>query len=107
MSTTGSLARWFRDELAPDLPPETAYSTLFERAEAIVPGADGLLMLPYFSGERTPINDPRARGVIVGLTLAHTRDTCSAQFRKVLRTEFAIISRHSGISGLMFVKWLL
>ena len=74
MSTTGSLARWFRDELAPDLPPETAYSTLFKRAEAIVSGADGLLMLPYFSGERTPINDPRARGVIVGLTLAHTRD---------------------------------
>ena len=74
MSTAGSLARWFRDELAPDLPPETAYSTLFKRAEAIVPGADGLLMLPHFSGERTPINDPRARGVIVGLTLAHTRD---------------------------------
>jgi hypothetical protein len=60
-STTGSLTRWFRDELAADLPPETAYNTLFERAEAIAPGAGGLLMLPYFSGERTPINDPRAR----------------------------------------------
>ena len=30
-------------------------------------------MLPYFAGERTPIMDPDARGVIAGLTLAHTR----------------------------------
>lgn len=73
MATTGSLTRWFRDELARDLPAESAYSTLFEQAAAITPGAGGLLMLPYFSGERTPINDPQARGVIVGLTLAHTR----------------------------------
>jgi len=36
-------------------------------------GANGLLMLPYFSGERTPIMDPQARGVIAGLTLSHTR----------------------------------
>jgi xylulokinase len=74
MSTTGSLTRWFRDELAKDLPADQAYATLFENAEAISPGAGGLLVLPYFSGERTPINDPLARGVIAGLTLAHTRD---------------------------------
>ena len=37
-------------------------------------GAGGLLVLPYFSGERTPINDPDARGIIAGLTLAHTRE---------------------------------
>lgn len=37
------------------------------------PGSEGLVVLPYFSGERTPINDPRARGVYFGLTLAHTR----------------------------------
>ena len=36
-------------------------------------GANGLVMLPYFAGERTPIMDPDARGVIAGLTLAHTR----------------------------------
>lgn len=83
MSTTGSLTRWFRDELAADLPSETAYNTLFKRAEAIAPGAGGLLMLPYFSGERTPINDPQARGVIAGLTLAHTRDHL---FRAVLES---------------------
>ncbi|MDI9548028.1 MAG: FGGY-family carbohydrate kinase [Chloroflexota bacterium] len=32
-----------------------------------------MVVVPYFSGERTPINDPRARGVYFGLTLAHTR----------------------------------
>ena len=73
MATTGSLTRWFRDELARDLSEETAYAALFSEAEAISPGAEGLLLLPYFSGERTPINDPRARGVFAGLTLAHNR----------------------------------
>lgn len=74
MATTGSLTRWFRDELARDLPEETAYDTLFAQAESIHPGADGLLLLPYFSGERTPINDTQARGVFAGLTLAHRRE---------------------------------
>ncbi len=73
MATTGALTRWFRDELAQDLPPDIAYQTLFDQAERIEPGANGLIMLPYFSGERTPINDPQARGVIAGLTLAHSR----------------------------------
>ena len=74
MATTGSLTRWFRDELARDLPEETAYATLFAQAESTPPGADGLLLLPYFSGERTPINDTQARGVFAGLTLAHRRE---------------------------------
>ena len=47
---------------------------MFAAAEAIAPGAGGLLMLPYFSGERTPINDADARGVIAGLSLSHTRE---------------------------------
>lgn len=74
MATTGSLTRWFRDQLARDLPDETAYVTLFAEVENIAPGAEGLLLLPYFSGERTPINDPLARGVFAGLTLAHRRE---------------------------------
>ena len=73
MATTGSLTRWFRDELAADLPEETAYQTLFDDAENIPSGANGLIVLPYFSGERTPINDPKARGIIAGLTLSHSR----------------------------------
>lgn len=74
MSTTGSLTKWIRDEFARELPAESAYATLFERAARVPVGSEGLLVLPYFSGERTPINDPKARGVIAGLTLAHGRD---------------------------------
>lgn len=73
MATTGSLTRWFRDEFARELPEDQAYGTLFSEAEQIEPGAGGLIMLPYFSGERTPINDTKAKGVIAGLTLSHTR----------------------------------
>lgn len=80
MSTAGSLTRWFRDVLGPDLvgaeknTGANAYETLARGAALVAPGADGLLVLPYFSGERTPINDPKARGVFFGLTLAHTRE---------------------------------
>jgi xylulokinase len=73
MATTGSLTRWFRDELAADLPSEDAYETLFAEAATGEPGSGGLLMLPYFSGERTPLNDPKARGIIAGLSLSHSR----------------------------------
>ncbi|ASN82708.1 FGGY-family carbohydrate kinase [Deinococcus ficus] len=73
MGTTGSLTRWLVDEFAREVPTEQAYDALFTEAADLPPGADGLLMLPYFSGERTPINDPQARGVIAGLRLSHTR----------------------------------
>ncbi|MBB6096782.1 xylulokinase [Deinobacterium chartae] len=81
MSTTGSLTRWFRDEFARDLPEDAAYAALFRAALEVPAGSDGLLVLPYFSGERTPINDPNARGVIAGLTLSHRREHL---FRAVL-----------------------
>ncbi len=73
MSTTGSLTRWLRDNFAQEYPESEAYGRLFEGAKHVAPGSDGLLLLPYFSGERTPINDPKAKGVIAGLTLSHTR----------------------------------
>ncbi|KRA25348.1 sugar kinase [Microbacterium sp. Root61] len=67
LSTSGALTAWLKDLFGSD------YSTLLADAAASVPGAHGLVMLPYFAGERTPIMDPDARGVIVGLTLSHTR----------------------------------
>jgi xylulokinase len=73
MSTTGSLTRWFQDQLAREMPQRDA-NALFEAAAHVAPGAGGLVCLPYFSGERTPLNDPMARGVIAGLSLGHTRD---------------------------------
>ena len=50
-----------------------AFARLAREAAATPPGADGLITLPYFSGERTPINDVHARGLFFGLTLSHTR----------------------------------
>lgn len=74
MGTTGSLTAWLRDLTTPGVSDDDAFETLFEGAARVPPGAEGLLMLPYFSGERTPLNDPHARGVIAGLSLAHGRD---------------------------------
>jgi xylulokinase len=73
LATSGTLARWFVDQFARDLDRETALTRLAEDAASSPPGANGLVVLPYFSGERTPIHDPHARGCFLGLTLAHTR----------------------------------
>ncbi len=67
MATSGALTAWFRDLTG------QGFDALFEAAAAVPPGAAGLLALPYFAGERTPLFDPWARGVIAGLTLAHGR----------------------------------
>jgi xylulokinase len=78
-ATAGSLTRWFRDNFAP---AETAaeragganaYESLSALATSTPPGSRGLVVLPYFSGERTPLHDPDAKGMILGLTLSHTR----------------------------------
>jgi xylulokinase len=68
LSAAGSL-QWYRDTLAPG----TAFDTLVPEAEAAPAGSDGLIFLPYLSGERTPYPDPLARASFVGLTLRHRR----------------------------------
>ena len=73
LATSGTLTHWFREQFARDLDPATAVVTLAEEAATSPPGAKGLVVLPYFSGERTPIHDPHARGMIFGLDLTHTR----------------------------------
>ncbi|HWV24715.1 MAG TPA: FGGY-family carbohydrate kinase [Thermomicrobiales bacterium] len=79
MATSGALTRWFRDQFGvnemnaeADGGPN-AYAALADSAAHLTPGSDGLICLPYFAGERTPLNDPDARGVFAGLTLSHTR----------------------------------
>jgi xylulokinase len=67
LSAAGSL-RWHRDTFAPGM----NYDTLLAPAAEIQPGSDGLLFLPYLTGERTPHPDPLARGAFVGLTVRHT-----------------------------------
>lgn len=79
MSTSGSLTTWFRDQFAHlEVQEENkvgvnAFSSLAEQAAQSQPGANGLVLLPYFEGERTPLHDPLAKGVIFGLSLKHTR----------------------------------
>jgi xylulokinase len=67
MATSGAITGWLRGLFGSE------YGELLEQAAQSGAGANGLLMLPYFAGERTPIMDPDARGVIAGLTLSHTR----------------------------------
>jgi xylulokinase len=73
LATSGTLTHWLRDVFARDLPADTAFATLTEEALASPKGAKGLICLPYFSGERTPIHDPMAKGTFFGLNLTHTR----------------------------------
>jgi xylulokinase len=68
LSAAGSL-RWFRDTFAPGV----AYEELLAGAEDVEPGADGVLFLPYLSGERTPHADPHARAAFTGHGLEHGR----------------------------------
>jgi xylulokinase len=65
LSAGGSL-RWWRDVTGQD------YGSLVAGASAVPPGAEGLVFLPYLTGERTPHADPDARGVFFGLTARHT-----------------------------------
>ena len=67
MSASGGLTVWLRDIVERDL------ETLIAEAEQTPPGADGLVVLPFFGVARSPIFDPRARGGIFGLTLSHGR----------------------------------
>jgi xylulokinase len=67
-STAGSLIGWLQNVTG-----GAPFDELMAEAAAVPPGAEGLLMLPYFQGERTPVFDPRARGVMVGLSLRHGR----------------------------------
>lgn len=68
LSAAGSL-RWYHDTLAADMD----YDALLDEAADVAPGSDGLIFLPYLTGERTPHDDPHALGAFVGLAPRHTR----------------------------------
>ncbi|THF79568.1 gluconokinase [Cohnella fermenti] len=76
----GVIFRWVRDEFAAS-ETETAnrlgispYDVLTRIAERVRPGSDGLLFLPYLTGERAPLWNPDARGSFFGLTLHHRKE---------------------------------
>lgn len=68
MATSGALTGWLRE-----ISGGVAYEKLTDEAAAVPPGSNGLVVLPYFAGERTPLFDPRARGIVSGLTISHGR----------------------------------
>ncbi|MFG2826270.1 FGGY-family carbohydrate kinase [Streptomyces sp. NPDC048434] len=68
MATSGAVTEWLRGLFG-----SPGHADLLAEAARSGIGARGLAMLPYFAGERTPIADPDARGVIAGLTVEHTR----------------------------------
>lgn len=65
-TSTGSVIAWLRKLLG-----EPDYATLNHKAAQLPPGAEGLVVLEHFQGNRTPHTDPDSRGVISGLTLKH------------------------------------
>jgi xylulokinase len=73
MATAGSLTEWARRLVLPTETRHDAYARLFREAGEVPAAAEGLLLLPYFEGERTPVNDPEATGVLMGIGLQHTR----------------------------------
>lgn len=91
MATSGSLTAWVR-ELSGGAP----YEELLDEAAATPPGADGLVVLPYFLGERTPLFDPDARGVVAGLTLRHGRGHL---YRAVLEATAYAVRHHLELLG--------
>lgn len=79
MLSAGGSLRWYRDALAgsekmvaglTDLDP---YEIITREAATVEAGSEGLLFLPYLTGERTPYPDPHARGAFIGLTVRHTK----------------------------------
>lgn len=68
MATSGAITGWLRDLFG-----DPSFVDLPAEADAAGAGSGGVLMLPYFAGERTPIADPDARGTIAGLTIETTR----------------------------------
>lgn len=67
-STAGTLINWLQTVTG-----GAPFDALLAEAQQVPPGSDGLLVLPYLAGERTPVFDPQARGVVAGLTLRHGR----------------------------------
>lgn len=90
----GAILRWFEQTFPQKAPERGEFSPFAEAdkaAETIAPGADGLILLPYLSGERSPIWDPAAKGVYFGLDYAKTR----AHFHRANLEAAAFALRHN------------
>jgi xylulokinase len=79
MASSGSLLKWVveqcceADLLTANRAGRNVFEDLNQKARDIPPGSEGVVILPYFLGAKTPLNDTAARGLIYGLTLSHNR----------------------------------
>lgn len=78
-ATAGAITKWFTHTFC-ELEREnekaggpSPYAVLDELAKDVPAGSEGLIVLPYFMGERSPVWDVDAKGTIVGLSLAHDK----------------------------------
>jgi sugar (pentulose or hexulose) kinase len=93
--TGGMVLRWFRDGFCAEAMKEASaagtdpYELLTREASGIPAGAEGLVLLPHFQGAGLPEANPRARGVLYGLSLHHTR----AHVLRAILESVALICR--------------
>lgn len=69
----GLTLQWVREKLYPELAGAAGFDQLKADAESVAPGAEGVFMLPYFAGERSPHWAPKDKGMLYGLGVQHTR----------------------------------
>jgi xylulokinase len=113
-TTGGQSIRYLRDnfshmEVAMEklIPSFDAYDYLEKEAEEVNPGSGGLIILPYLMGERTPLWDVDARGVIFGLSLNHTKNNVVRSMMEsiayALYDSYLIIVEHASKINLPIV----
>ncbi len=73
LATSGTLTHWFKNEFAKEIQSDNPFEVLAKEAQNSPIGSNGIIFLPYFSGERTPIHDTYAKGTFFGLNLTHKR----------------------------------
>ena len=91
MAASGSVVKWYVTSMLGLAVAPEVLAELDADAAAVPPGSEGLVILPYFLGEKTPIMDPRARGVFFGLTLRHGRGHV---FRAILESVILGFRHH-------------
>jgi len=98
--TAGMVYKWFRDQFyieykdRKDFDPLAIFKRMDEEAASILPGSDGLIMLPHLAGAFTPESNPRARGVCFGISL----QTSKAHFtRSILESVAYMLKRNIGL----------
>ncbi|MBJ2119459.1 sugar kinase [Arthrobacter sp. MSA 4-2] len=102
-STAGTLTRWMADILGLD--DGSGDNELFGRLLALAgespPGSRGLLLMPHFSGERTPVHDAHSRGALIGLSLDHNRaDIARAVLEGVAHSVAHALSAYAEVGEL-------